>query len=171
MAGDYHYQDFADRSSPYHHHVTDLVHEIERFVAPFSGILDVGCGEGLIMSQLEAVNYHCFGLDIDQIAVQIGQKKGNQIRHGTIDSELDDAYEAVLLCDVLEHVADFDATIEKAQKVARSFVVVAVPDRHDAHAVRQNVVSAVIDKFKGWELLKSSCRHARWLMIFKKVPR
>jgi 2-polyprenyl-3-methyl-5-hydroxy-6-metoxy-1,4-benzoquinol methylase len=163
--GAYHYAEFDDSTTPYHKHVMDLVQRINVFVEG-DRIFEVGAGEGLILRQLSRLGFSCLGCDIDGRAVELAVEKGNDVRLGSIESFEAGSYDAVLMCDVLEHVEDFDRTIEAAQKMAK-VVVVAVPDRLDRHAVRQHIVDAVSTKFLSWELQHIEQRHARWLMIFK----
>lgn len=167
--GAYHYAEFADKKSIYRAHVLDLIEKVVEFVPVNGDIYEVGCGEGLILSRLSLIGFNCEGCDIDPIAVGFGRAKGNEIREGEAFVE-DREWDAVLLCDVLEHVKDFEATIDTVKAMA-PIMIVAVPDRKDPHAVRQDTVDAVVSKFMGWELLHASQRHARHLMVFKRIDK
>jgi len=164
--GAYHYADYFDKSSIYRKHVDDLVAKVREHVPARGKIFECGAGEGLILRMLAIKGFFCRGCDIDVRAVELAVDKLNDVCLGPIESFESGRYDAVLMCDVLEHVDDFDQTIEAAQKMAK-LVVVAVPDRFDRHAVRHNIVDAVVSRFLGWEMLHIEQRHARWLMIFR----
>lgn len=163
--GAYHYAEFAN-DTPYRKHVLDLLDQIGKLLPSGNTILDVGSGEGLITDQLCKRGYIAQGCDVDPAAVGLADQAGNKVVCEKIDFFAGLEFDAVLICDVLEHVDDFKGTIEAAQMLA-PLVVIAIPDRRDANAVRQPTLDDVVQCFKGWELLHTSQRHARWLMIFK----
>lgn len=165
--GCYHYVDFANPNSDYHKHVTDLVRRVKELVPKESEIFEVGSGEGLILSELDKAGFFAYGCDVDKLAVDLACGKGNDVRHGTVFEEKG-SYAAVLMCDVLEHVELFEETIAAAKKLA-PLIFVAVPDRKDPHAVRQNIVDAVVNEFLGWEMVSVAQRNARWMLTFRKI--
>lgn len=167
LRGAYHYWEFNERT-PYRNHVEDLVEQVMKH-GPKS-LVEIGAGEGLILSRFEKRGLVCVGCDIDPHAVRLAKREGNKVHLGTVDYFAGQVFDVALLCDVLEHVEDFEGTIEAAQMLA-PLVVVATPDRHDPYAVRQPTVDSIITRFKGWELLHTSQRHARWLMIFGAIKR
>ena len=164
LAGSYHYKDFETKGSTYRKHVIDLIKQVEYHLDTGSTILDVGCGEGLIMAKLKEKGYKVKGCDVDPIAVQLGVANGHDIACGTISLEHVDA---VLLCDVLEHVDHFADTIKKAIHSAHKLIVVAIPDRPDKHAIRSIGPEDIRQQFDGFDEIHFSTRHARHLFIFK----
>lgn len=165
--GAYHYEEFA-KQTPYRYHVVDLVARMKEALPKGGRLLDVGCGEGLIMSQLRAIGFTVVGCEIDPIAVKLGLERGNDIRPGEIDQFDGDSFDAVLLCDVLEHVKDPITVMATARRLA-PIVVIAVPDRHDRHAIHEVTPESVHDYFpltSCWNLVHQDRRHARHLMIF-----
>lgn len=168
--GAYHYAEFADPKSIYRAHVLDLLMKISDFVPPGGQILEIGAGEGLILSELEKKGFDCIGCDTDRKAVDLAEEIDQAVvLPGSIEQWKGKWFDAVLLCDVLEHVQDMPAMVRQAQELA-TIVVIAVPDRPDRHAVhmvdphRVMVMFDVLD----WRLLHDSRRHARYLLIFKR---
>ena len=175
VRGAYHYAEFK-KDTPYRHHVLDLVREVTKIqplpTLPVPKLLDIGCGEGLVMSEFAKHGFQCTGLEIDKTAIKLGRAKGNVIldRAGEdmIFAEKFEVFDVVLLCDVLEHTVDPIRVMNIAKQLG-NIVVVATPDREDKHAEHEVRPDAVMTYFMGWELLHCRQRHARWLMIFKKI--
>lgn len=169
--GAYHYELFAKKGDPYREHVLDLIEKIEEHVTTGGDIYEIGCGEGLIIDQLKQRGFNTEGCDVDQAAVVLGVMKGNLIRKGECFLE-DREWDAVLLCDVLEHMEDPSAVMAHARSIA-PVVIIAVPDRPDRHACHQINPDAVRTYMvqNGFECIHQSRRHARYLWIFKDASR
>lgn len=175
VRGAYHYAEFK-KDTPYRRHVLDLVEQVTSFVDNrllFPKLLDIGCGEGLVMSQFSKQGFQCTGLEVDKTAIKLGREKGNTILDNQAGEDMAfvdkiEKFDVVLLCDVLEHTTDPIKVMNIAKQLA-DIVVVATPDREDKHATHEVRPGSVVDYFMGWELLHCRQRHARWLMIFKKI--
>jgi len=169
--GDYHYQEFADANTTYHKHVTDLLSVVKLHTPAGATMLDIGCGEGLILSRLDLIGYNVLGCDIDKHAVKIALDKHNPVIWGTYHYFNGLNFDVVLMLDMLEHAADVDGALRFATERAAQ-VIVAIPDREDAHAI--NNVAELLDQvrdffsFRAWKLLHHERRHARHLMVFKR---
>lgn len=165
--GAYHYAEFADKKSTYHAHVIDLLKVVEKHVKPRGDILDVGAGEGLIMHKLSELGFVCRGCDVDQWAVHLAAEKGNDVIYGMIGHFISQKFDAVLICDVLEHVGDPLNTVGLAKKLA-PVVVIAIPDRHDPYAVNELAPNNVLDYFDDldWKNVHQDQRHARHVFVF-----
>lgn len=164
--GAYHYREF-ELWTTYREHVVDLVEKIEKHLPKellLPTIADVGCGEGLIMSRLRGCKV--VGCEIDPWAVKLGLAKKNNIRKGSIEVFAGLKFDAVLICDVLEHCKDPIAMLAAARELA-PMVVLAVPDRPDRHAVRQVSPLDLDTYMPGWKRVHFSTRHARHLAIYK----
>lgn len=169
--GAYHYEEFRRTTSIYRAHVLDLVAKIEEFVPARGDILEVGAGEGLILDQLGQRGFVCDGCDVDVTAVLLAKQKGNSVELGSIELYIGRAKktDAVLLCDVLEHVENPIAVMAAAREIA-DVVVIAIPDREDRHAIH-DVDPAAVKLYmepSGYECVHQSQRHARHLLIFKR---
>jgi 2-polyprenyl-3-methyl-5-hydroxy-6-metoxy-1,4-benzoquinol methylase len=72
-------------------------------------LLDVGCGHGLFLNNMRSRGWVVEGVDFDSKAVQNAKRKYNlQVRQGDLHSAhfSDDAFDAVTLSHVIEHVPD-----------------------------------------------------------------
>ena len=170
--GAYHYEEFG-KPTTYRLHVLDLVDRIMDHVPKellLPKVAEIGCGEGLILSQLSRQGFLCEGCDVDLMAVELGKKHGNRVQLGTIDVFKGREFHVVLLCDVLEHVENPALVMADARALAPfGLVVIAVPDRKDRHAIHEVDPRAVKSYMEpnGFECVHQSQRHARHLMIFQ----
>lgn len=171
--GAYHYKLFKTKGDPYRLHVLDVNEKVMSWLRPEARILDVGCGEGLIVRTLISRGYNAIGIDTDPEAVALAIGKKNPVILTTIE-DLSCAQpgehkpDAILMLDVLEHVEDLEGTIIAAQRMA-DLHFVAVPDRNDPGALRQLIADQVADIYTGWECLHSETRNARVFMVFRKT--
>ncbi len=85
--------------------------------------LDVGCGdgsfaEGLFSESLDRKSY--LGLDSNKNAVALAQKKGLNVQHLDVDKGAlpfpDNAFDTIILKDVLEHVNDPQHLVTEARR-------------------------------------------------------
>ena len=93
-----------------------------------SRALDVGCGGGLVAEEAAAMGFSVTGIDPSARSLEVAQ--AHAITTGlTIEYRLgrgDDlpfsagAFDVVLCCDVLEHIANWDAVIGEMARVLRS---------------------------------------------------
>jgi 2-polyprenyl-3-methyl-5-hydroxy-6-metoxy-1,4-benzoquinol methylase len=97
-------------------------------------ILDVGCGEGLIIRQLrvlwDRVDLH--GLDVDGRLLKAAQDVAADATYVTGSIyELpvaDSCYDLVVCTEVLEHVEDAERALAEVVRVARSHCLLSVPN-------------------------------------------
>lgn len=89
---------FVDRQFP--------LDQISRL--PRGSLLDVGCGNGDLMSSAEAMGFTTQGLEIDPQAVSAASAKGLSVRQGSVDllEEYQSNFDYVVCSHVLEHVHD-----------------------------------------------------------------
>jgi 2-polyprenyl-3-methyl-5-hydroxy-6-metoxy-1,4-benzoquinol methylase len=75
---------------------------------PRGSLLDVGCGNGDLMSSAEAMGFTTQGLEIDPHAVSAASAKGLSVRQGSVDllKEYPSNFDYVICSHVLEHVHD-----------------------------------------------------------------
>jgi methionine biosynthesis protein MetW len=94
-------------------------------------LLDVGCGDGLMLSLLGKKGIAAEGIDASQTAVTRCIEKGMVARVEVLSGDLpypDAAFDTVMLLDVLEHVYDPLALLREARRVAKRAVIVSVPN-------------------------------------------
>lgn len=95
-------------------------------------VLDVGCGAGMNLRAL-AGRYECQGLESDARLVSAARRNsGVPVLQGGLfdrDAGPEDAFDAVLLLDVIEHIDDDRAALRAAASRARpgGWVVINVP--------------------------------------------
>jgi methionine biosynthesis protein MetW len=101
-------------------------------VAPNTKVLDLGCGDGELLSLLiEQKNVKGTGIEIDEKAVYKCMARGLTISHGDIDSELIDyatkKFDYVILNESLQQVLDPEKVILESLRVGQK-VVVGIPN-------------------------------------------
>jgi len=106
---------------------------IGKHVAPQSRILDVGVGLGRLLGP--APQYKRFGIDISFDYLKRAREAGIEVAFSRIeDMPFHDCYfDAVVVCDVLEHVLDLDGCMRQVLRVLRpgGILILRVPYRED----------------------------------------
>ena len=94
-------------------------------------VLDVGCGDGLLLEHLKNNSLVVSGIDISSTAVDICKERGLDCGQGDISERLpfdDNSYDNVLLIDVLEHLFQPLEVLKEARRVSRKYVFISVPN-------------------------------------------
>jgi 2-polyprenyl-3-methyl-5-hydroxy-6-metoxy-1,4-benzoquinol methylase len=91
-------------------------------------VLDAGCATGLFMGVARDAGWDVEGLDISEFALSRARERGFQVRHGTLpDPSLPaNAYDAITLWDVIEHVPDPAAVVRECQRLLKPGGVLAM---------------------------------------------
>ncbi|HWX97274.1 MAG TPA: methyltransferase domain-containing protein [Solirubrobacteraceae bacterium] len=92
--------------------------DITRHFAPDSNLLDIGCGTGWLAQNFASYT----GIDGSPEAVLIATNLGRNVVHGDVDEPLpfaDEAFDAIVMKDLLEHVADPVALVREAHRTLR----------------------------------------------------
>jgi 2-polyprenyl-6-hydroxyphenyl methylase/3-demethylubiquinone-9 3-methyltransferase len=90
-------------------------------------VLDVGCGGGLLAEPLARVGCRVTGVDPSRGSLEVARAHAHasgldiDYVHGVAEAlpADDDVFDAVVCCDVLEHVTDLGATIREVARVLR----------------------------------------------------
>lgn len=96
-------------------------------------ILDVGCGEGFMLSRLseEKIGSHLEGIDSLKTAIDIGKKIHPQVvfKQGSIYDlpYKDTSFDLVLCTEVLEHLKDPEKARKELIRVSRKYLLLSVP--------------------------------------------
>jgi ubiquinone/menaquinone biosynthesis C-methylase UbiE len=96
-------------------------------------LLDVGCGEGVVLRHLDR-HLHgvaVVGLDVDGTGLRVAQAQNRvSLVQGSVYSLpfADNSFDLVLCCEVLEHVESPDAALAELSRVSSRSVLLSVPN-------------------------------------------
>lgn len=111
----------------------DMIHDYVHLEG--AHVLDVGCGIGAYVAKFHESGAHAFGVDIDTEKLADAQREKNlDLLAHSVSEGLpfpDNFFDAVLLHEVIEHVADDRQTIREAHRVVKhgGRVIVFAPNR------------------------------------------
>jgi SAM-dependent methyltransferase len=127
-------------------------------------VLDAGCGTGRNL-QVYGVLGRAYGVDISEDAVEFCRRRGlSKVQQASLDALPfgEGAFDLVLACDVLEHIADDRAALKELRRVTSpdGRLVITVPaygwlwSQHDEmhHHVRRYTRHVLVDRVQasGW---------------------
>lgn len=107
---------------------------LRSFVAPGQRVLDVGCGEGEMLSRLASIGAIPCGLDFSTHAVERARMRGFQVFAGTfseyVAAESPTAFDVILMKDYLEHSLDprGDLVLARRSVADGGRIVITVPN-------------------------------------------
>jgi ubiquinone/menaquinone biosynthesis C-methylase UbiE len=146
-------EDIWDRVPAHRHvnpvalnHALDVVREAGLRSGSQTRVLDLGCGDGAVASELVAAGARVTGADVSPVAIERARAAHPQIEFETTASDEplpfeDAAFDVVVCLNVLEHVADTQHFMSEARRVLvpAGLLGVTVP----FHAVLKNVLVAL----------------------------
>jgi len=99
----------------------------------FSNLVDIGCGEGVVLKMLEkyVCNKNCIGIDIDPSNIKLS--KGNapfcKYKIGNIYNLPfnENSFEIVMCLEVLEHLEKPEKALSELYRVNSKYVIISVP--------------------------------------------
>lgn len=108
------------RYNPGARHRRRLVFELLDDV-PFERLLDVGCGNAELLRLIDAryPGRHLMGVDLSDVVVADNSRQFRHMRFATCDIEQQDlprGHDAIVCCEVLEHLADPGAALKRIFK-------------------------------------------------------
>lgn len=109
-------------------------------------VLDLGCGDGLLLSLLKEKGIIGKGLDISEEAVAKTKNKGFETSVSDFGDRLpfaDKTFDVVVSLDVLEHLYNPENLIREANRVSKRFVIIGVPNFNSLPARIQVFLGAV----------------------------
>jgi len=112
----------------------ELLQQIEGRLARPGRLLDVGCGDGLLLSQAQLQGWEAWGLEVSGRLVAQIRARHNPARifHGALtDAAYPTAhFDAVVLCNVIEHLRDPGHVVAEIARITRpgGFVAVHTPN-------------------------------------------
>lgn len=102
---------------------------VEKHVSNGSDVLDVGVGMGRVLGPMGSLQR--FGIDISHSYLQIAKEHGFEVAFSKIEDMpyRNDAFDAVIACDVLEHVMDLYGCSRQMLRVLKpgGILIVRVP--------------------------------------------
>ena len=141
-----------------------VIKQLKPFLSPESKILEIGCGNGVVMSQFEKIlGYPIDGCDLNQFATNnlIANVSGNVYLYDIYDEHIDllNKYDVIILFDVIEHIQNDSEFLNKALRHLKKngLLVISVPahnflyskfDKEVGHIRRYNksIMSEVLKK-------------------------
>lgn len=101
-------------------------------LTPAGTTLDVGCGDGLLLEMLKEKSIEAQGVDISDVAVEVCTKKGFPVQKNDFTTDSlpfgEATFETVIALDVLEHVYNPEKILSEMNRVAKSTIVISVPN-------------------------------------------
>lgn len=108
----------------------DLLQRIVGFLSGPGRLLDVGCGDGLLLAQAQRRGWDAWGLEVSgELVARVRAEHGlTQLFHGTLDAAAYPSahFDAVILINVIEHLRQPSETVQEIARVTRPGGVVAV---------------------------------------------
>jgi methionine biosynthesis protein MetW len=101
---------------------------ILEMIEPGSRVLDLGCGDGELLSLLtKERNCRCAGIEIDEKAIYKCIERGVSVSHGDVDSGLTDytdkRFDYVIINESLQEVLNPEKVIAEALRVGKKAIV------------------------------------------------
>lgn len=108
--------------------------ELFKLAKPKS-LLDVGCGEGVLVHQWAKIldNKRVVGIDLEEKSIQAGWKKrvAPNLEYKIMRAEdlpfKNNEFDVATAIEVLEHVPDPEHTVAEMARVAKNYLLVSVP--------------------------------------------
>jgi methionine biosynthesis protein MetW len=96
-----------------------------------STVLDLGSGDGLLLSLLKEKSITGKGLDLSEEGVAKANAKGLDTKVFDFGNRLpfpDNSFDTVIALDVLEHLYDPESLLKEAKRVSKRNVIIGVPN-------------------------------------------
>src|SRR5581483_7045847 len=120
--GAYHWGKLRRRGWHYHARLHARYHWFVQNT-PHGTIIDLGCGDGALTQLLQTGARNVIGIEPDPRAVELARSlaPGIEFRVGTTEA-LEKA-DAIVMCEVIEHVADAAAIVRAAREAAPALLI------------------------------------------------
>jgi SAM-dependent methyltransferase len=88
---------------------------------PEALFLDVGCGQGWMLSRMKELGWKVFGVETDPVAAEIAKQRGLPVHVGSLESACLPAASAdhIILSHVIEHLPDPLGTIKECLRILK----------------------------------------------------
>ena len=114
-------------------------------------VLDLGCGDGLLLSLLKEKGVSGEGLDLSREGVAKARAKGLVADVSDFSQKIpraDSTYDTLVILDVLEHVYDPKTLVAEMVRVSRHNIVIGVPNFNSLPARIQMLLGKVPENNK-----------------------
>lgn len=122
-------------------------------------VLDIGCGEGGVLSAFVENGYQCTGLELSEARVQFARER-NQGRINFIQANIEDfqgeqKYGLILFSDVIEHVENKEKALRALKNCLQpnGIVLITFPPYRSAFGGHQQTLSSFLRYIPYWHLL------------------
>ncbi|SRR6266567_816760 len=129
----------------YSEHILDLDEQGNNFdkvsslwldAKPRQRVLDIGCGAGAVSGELVRRGHEVHGVDLQEKAIQRACSRGVRARVADLNEPLpfeDKSFDAVLACDIVEHVYDPLALLKEVRRVVSDdgYAILIIPHHFD----------------------------------------
>lgn len=99
---------------------------------PGGRVIDVGCGNGELIERLGDLGWEAQGVDVDELAVRVANKRGLRAHIGTLESQNypENSFDAVTVSHVIEHVHDPRSLLRECYRILkpRGRLIIATPN-------------------------------------------
>lgn len=133
---------------------SDTLNVLRKHLALNSRILDAGVGYGLLLK--EAIDYERYGVDIAIPYLKIAQSNGISVSMSKLEDLPfnDHSFDAVVTCDVLEHVFGLDKVLSEIIRVVRNdgLLIVRVPNEEQLDGYLSNAQPYEHSHVRGFNL-------------------
>ena len=126
---------------------------LQHFVKPYTKgkkILDVGCGEGGVLTAFEKAGYNCTGLEYSPARVEYAREKGSsniKFIQGNIEEfSGDEKFDVIMMLDVIEHLDRKLQTLKNIKKISSSegIVIISFPPFRSPFGGHQQVMKSFL---------------------------
>ncbi len=102
---------------------------LQKYAFDAKKILDIGCGTGALIKELQAEDKEIYGVDMSETALNFCKKQGvkNLFQAQATNLPFEDkSFSAILLLDVLEHIENEDKVMTEIKRVLKPGGVVII---------------------------------------------
>jgi len=145
-------------------------------------VLDIGCGDGVLLRDLAGRGIAGEGIDISDVAVARCRAEGLKVIQGNFAEHPlpfpDRHFDCAVLLDVLEHVFDPEALLGEAARVSSREVLISVPNFSSLPARLQTLFGRVPENNRpnkghiywfNWNTLSSMARRQGLVVIQRRM--